>query len=217
MSIDPTVHVVFPCPVYIVKRDTNISPNEEKEIGEIVKEGMHSNVGNSMSNNSDIFNGKLNDQYRTGYLKEIKQFCEEQLNRYVKEIINPREELDFYITQSWLNITKPGEYHHEHSHQNSIISGVFYISTEEDDKINFIDPNAKLRELIKFEPKEFNLWNSTEWFFPSITNELLLFPSWLDHKVDMNEGATTDRISISFNTFIRGTLGKRKDLNELIL
>ena len=169
---------------------------------------MNKNAGNSTSNNSDIFNGKL---------KKLKQFCEQHIKIYVKEVINPREELDFYITQSWINVTKPGEYHHQHSHQNSIISGVFYVSTEEDDRITFSDPNAKVKELIKFEKKAYNLWNSSTWFFPSITNELILFPSWLNHRVDPNEKATTDRISISFNTFIKGTLGIRKELTELIL
>ena len=206
---DHTIHGVFPTPVYIVKRDTNLSPKEAKEIRKIIdKEGMYKNAGNSTSNNNYIFNGKL---------KNIKQFCEEQLKIYVEQVICPKEELDFYITQSWLNITKPGGYHHNHSHQNSIISGVFYISTEEDDKITFTDPNVKIKELISLEPKGYNLWNSITWSFPSITNELVLFPSWLDHRVDPNEKATTDRISISFNTFVGGTLGSRKDLTELIL
>ena len=136
------IHGIFPCPVYIVKRDSNLSPKEEKEIGKIVKEGMYKNAGNSTSNNNYIFNGKL---------KKIKQFCEQQLKIYVEQVIAPKEELDFYITQSWLNITKPGEFHHEHSHPNSIISGVFYISTEEDDKITFSDPIGKLKERIKFD------------------------------------------------------------------
>ena len=206
--MENVIHGVFPTPVYIVKRDTNLSPKEEKEVRKIVKEGMFKNYGNSNSNNSYIFNGKL---------KKIKQFCEQQLNIYVKEVIVPKEELDFYITQSWLNVTKPGEYHHHHSHQNSIISGVFYISTEEDDKITFADPNLKLKELIRFEKKEYNIWNSGTWFFPSVTNELMLFPSWLDHHVVVNEKATTDRISISFNTFVKGILGNRNDLTELIL
>ena len=203
------INGLFPTPLYVVKRDTNLSPKEEKEVRKIIeKEGTKKNAGNTRSNNSDIFNGKL---------KKIKQFCEQQLNIYVKEVIVPKEELDFYITQSWLNITKLGEFHHKHSHQNSIISGVFYISTEEDDKITFSDPNTKVRELINFEPKEFNPFNSSNWFFESVTNGLILFPSWLGHKVSMNEKATTDRISISFNTFVRGTLGRRKELTELIL
>ena len=206
---DHTIHGVFPTPVYIVKRDTNLSPKEAKEIRKIIdKEGMYNNAGNSTSNNSYIFNGKL---------KKLKQFCEEHIKTYVEQVIYPKEELDFYITQSWLNITKPGEFHHDHSHNNSLISGVFYISTEEDDKITFSDPNVKLKELIKFEQKEYNLFNSTSWFFPSVTNELVLFPSWLNHKVDTNEKATTDRISLSFNTFVRGTLGIRKNLTELFL
>ena len=204
-----TIHGVFPTPVYIVKRDTNLSPKEAKEIRKIIdKEGMYKNAGNSTSNNNYIFNGKL---------KNIKQFCEEQLNIYVKEVINPKEEFDFYITQSWLNITKPGGYHHNHSHQNSIVSGVFYISTEEDDKITFSDPNIKLKELITFKQKEYNPFNSSSWFFPSMTNDLVLFPSWLDHEVKINEKATTDRISISFNTFVRGSIGSKKILTKVIL
>ena len=199
---------LFSSPVYLTKRDSNLSPKEEKEIRKIVKEGMHKNSGNSASDNSDIFNGKL---------KKIKQFCEEHIRIYAKEVINPKEELDFYITQSWLNITKPGEFHHEHSHSNSIISGVFYISTEEDDNITFHDPSDKLKKVIAFEPKEYNIWNSPVWSFSVNTNDLILFPSWLDHMVDPNPKATTDRISISFNTFVRGPLGARENLTELIL
>ena len=199
---------IFPCPVYGTKRDTNLSSREKKEIGKIIKEGMYTNYNNSSSNNNYIFNTKL---------KKIKQFCEEHIKIYVKEVINPKNEIDFYITQSWLNITKPQESHHPHFHTNSIISGVFYISTEEDDNITFLDPAIKVREPISFDKKEFNVWNSTTWTFPVNNNELVLFPSWLNHQVESNEKAATDRISISFNTFVKGTLGGRSNLNELIL
>ena len=202
------IHGIFPTPIYLVKRDSNLIPEEEKEIERIIEEGMIKNISNSSSTNSYIFNDKL---------KNLKQFCEQHIKLYVKEIMCPKEELDFYITQSWLNITKPGEFHHEHCHSNSIISGVFYISTVEDDKIMFADPNIIMKEQIKFALKEQNAWNSTTWFFPSVTNELVLFPSWLDHKVDTNEKATTDRISISFNTFIKGTLGSQENLNRILL
>ena len=204
----PTIHGVFPCPVYIVKRDSKLSPKEEKEIEDIIKEGMTKNTGNSQTNNTYIFNGKL---------KGIKQFCEQHIKSYVEQIIYPKEELDFYITQSWLNVNKPGEFHHEHAHANSIISGVFYISTVEDDNIKFTDPNNKIKELIKIEQKEYNLWNSNSWFFPVNKNELVLFPSWINHRVDTNKKATTDRISLSFNTFVKGNLGGEQYLNELIL
>ena len=98
----------------------------------------------------------------------------------------------------------PGQHSPSHFHQNSIVSGVFYISVEEDDGIVFTDPNAKLKDMIKFKIEEYNIWNSSTWYLPSITNELMLFPSWLDHQVKPNPKATKDRISISFNTFAKG-------------
>jgi len=203
------IHSVFPTPVYITKRDTNLSPKEEKEIRKVVKEGVHRNVANTISDDFYIFNRKL---------KNIKQFCEKHIKSYVEQIIYPKEEaLDFYITQSWLNITRPGEHHHEHCHQNSIISGIFYISTEEDDKITFTDPNIKMKNILTIIPEKYNLWNSHKWFFPSVTNELILFPSLLNHQVIPNVKATTDRISLSFNTFAKGTFGEQGEPAELIL
>ena len=120
------INSIFPLPVYVAKRVSDLDSTEEKEIEDIIEEGMVINFGNSSTKNHYIFNSKL---------KKIKQFCEQQIKQYVEQVICPKEELDFYITQSWLNITKPGKYHHNHSHANSIISGVFYISTIEDDKI----------------------------------------------------------------------------------
>jgi uncharacterized protein (TIGR02466 family) len=211
---------MFPTPVYVIKRDSNLTSGEEKEIEEIIKSGMHLNYdppnsGNSSSNNSHIFDSPYFSV--NGNLEKIKQFCEQQLKIYVEELIIPREEIEIYITQSWLNVNKPGEFHHQHSHSNSILSGVFYISTEEGDSITFTDPNFDLKHVLRIEPEKFNVWNSSICSSPSITNELILFPSWLIHQVEPNEKATTDRISISFNTFVKGTLGSRDGLTELIL
>ena len=77
--------------------------------------------------------------------------------------------------------------------------------------------NFKIKQQINIEPKEWNVSNAVTWTFPAITNELIMFPSWLNHRVLVNEKATTDRISISFNTFVKGTLGVKTNLNELIL
>ena len=206
--IDTTLNGLFPTPLYSTKRDMNTSSLENNDIEDIIKEGMNKNIGNSSSNNNYIFDKKL---------KKIKQFCEQQIEIYVEQVINPKQKLNFYITQSWLNVTNPGGYHHTHSHSNSLISGVFYISTEEDDKIILEHPNRKLLEMTSFEFKSLNLWNSCTVTAPCETNTLLLFPSWLNHTVAPNEKATKDRISISFNTFVRGTLGDNISLSELIL
>ena len=209
MANDFRINGIFPCPVYRAHRDSDLELSEKKEIKGIVEEGgMHQNKFNSTSNSSHIFNTRLYN---------LKEFCENHIKIYVNEIINPENELDFYITQSWLNVTKPGEKHHKHNHQNSLISGVFYIATVEDDKIMFYDSSAKLKERMRIPPKEYNIWNSSSWFFSVEKNNLLLFPSWLDHSVDQNKNATTDRISISFNVFAKGIFGNSDNKNELIL
>ena len=202
------LHPLFPIPVYNIKRELELDTAEEKDIVDIIKEGMGRNDSNSSTENTYIFKTKL---------KALKQFCEKHIINYIIEIINPEKELDLYITQSWLNITKPGEYHHVHSHPNSIVSGVFYISTVEDDQLSFGDPNTKVKEQIKLEQKEYNMWNSASWNVPVDNNTLLLFPSWLNHQVKLNPKATTDRISISFNTFTKGRFGSNEQSNELIL
>ena len=201
---------VFPIPVYETCRELDLDVSEKKDVEDIIKSGLRVNALHSFSNNSYIFNGKL---------KKLKEFCEEHIKIYVKEIINPKEELDFYITQSWLNITKPGESHQDHSHANSIISGAFYIETDVGQTINCYDPNQREKKgSITIHPQEIaNFWNADTITFIVKKNMLLLFPSWLKHGVKPNEQQTKDVISISFNTFVRGNLGERKHLNRLIL
>lgn len=210
MSLDFRITGFFPSPVYNTKRDSNLDSTEKKEIENIIKEGLRKTGAlDHYTDNTYIFNTKL---------KNLKEFCEQHIKNYVKEVFNPKEEIDFYITQSWINVIEPGGNIQAHWHSNSIISGVFYISAEEGDTITFGDPNMKLKDMIQFDPIEYNIWNTFNGSIPSRNNELILFPSWLEHSVNSNEKATTDRISISFNTFAKGIFGDLKNgLNELTL
>ena len=76
--------------------------------------------GNTSSENKFLFDSKLSG---------LRSFCEEHIENYVNEIICPRNKsLEFYITQSWLNVTRQNEHHEIHNHPNSIISGVYYLT-----------------------------------------------------------------------------------------
>ena len=199
---------LFPIPLYRTNRVVDLDSLETKDIDDIIEAGMRRNFLNSFSKNTHIFDTKLYN---------LKNFCEKHIKTYVEELINPTEELDFYITQSWLNITKPGESHQPHWHSNSIISGVFYVSTVENDRLYFYDPNYKTKRIIELGIKEYDVWNSAQWSINISDNVLVLFPSWIDHFVEPNEKQTKDRISLSFNTFAKGFFGSRGTLNELIL
>ena len=202
------IDYMFPIPVYSISRGSELDSSEKKDIEDIIKGGLRFDGMHSFSDNSYIFNTKL---------KRIKEFCEQHLKIYVKKIINPKEDLDLYITQSWVNVTKPGERHQTHCHPNSIVSGAFYIETDIDQKLSFYDPNAKMKHVLKLDPKIPTFWNSNAWVYTVGNAQLLLFPSWIDHGVEPNEKQTKDVISISFNTFVRGTLGTQIDLTELML
>ena len=212
MSNEFRIAGIFPSPVYNAKMNSDLGSKEEKEIEDIIKEGIHKHGPlDHRSDSSYIFDTKL---------KNLKEFCEQHINNYAKEILNPQNDLEFYITQSWINVIEPGGSIHRHWHGNSIISGVFYPTSEESDRIEFYEPNARLKErlfLTSVEAKEWNKWNSSSSFFPAEKNNLYLFPSWLEHSVLPNEKATKDRISISFNVFVRGQLGRKEALDELIL
>ena len=211
---------IFPTPIYIAQREigldnSGLTETEDKEIEEIIENGMMATNDThpelrSMSEDKYIFNDKLQD---------IKEFCEDHIDNYVKEVHNPRKDLEFYITQSWLNYTKLGGSHGMHTHQNSWISGVFYLSAPEGNGICFYDPNMRIKRILKIDSSLENpsQWQGEKLTVPLKTNQLVLFPSWLGHAVDPNPEQTTTRLSLAFNVFFTGPIGIESDLTELIL
>ena len=59
-------------------------------------------------------------------------------------------------------------------------------------------------------------FNSSMFWFNVNNQELVMFPSYLRHSVPRNETKQTS-VSISFNTWVKGTLGSELNLTELIM
>ena len=202
---EPSIIGVFPTPVYISKLDRKLTLPELKFV-EKNKKNFTKNAGNTTSANNYILNEKS--------FKKLKKELELRVKDYFEKIISSKNNIKPYITQSWINYTEKDQYHHKHTHSNSIISGVFYINCHETlDKITFFNESYST---IKFEVKNFNLFNSGSWWFPVKTGDIFLFPSSLTHMVETKQGDNT-RISLSFNVFIKGTVGSNFELTELIL
>ena len=64
--------------------------------------------------------------------------------------------------------------------------------------------------------KTFNIFNSDSWWLPVETGKILIFPANAPHAVHTKE-ENHSRISLSFNTFFKGTIGKAARLTELKL
>jgi len=203
--VEATINSIFPTPIYISKLNRELV-NKELTFINKTKLDVCKNEGNITSSDNYILNKKE--------FKDLKKDLDLRVQDYFNKVISPSNNITPYITQSWLNYTETNQYHHKHSHTNSLVSGVFYINCDEKfDKIKFFNENYKT---IKPETKDWNIWNSESWWFPVKTGDIIMFPSSLTHMVETKEGTNT-RISLAFNVFIKGTIGNNKNLTELIL
>lgn len=196
------IHNLFPTPVGMFDLDRSLS---KKELSFFQKLERRPNMGNSTSINNFVL--------RNSVLTSLRSWFEDCITEYFKATTNPKHPVSLRITQSWINFSEPGQFHHKHAHPNSYISGVFYIQTNNKDKIFFY--NEGFRQL-KIPPEEWNAWNSESWWYEAETGRLILFPSSLVHSVPTVEGDHT-RISLSFNTFPIGVVGEENDLTGLTL
>jgi uncharacterized protein (TIGR02466 family) len=196
---------LFPTPVGEFRFENNFS---KKEINFIQKQELTQNTGNDTSKNNYILT-------KSDELSRIRKFAINSVNLFYKEIYKPKTDVNLYITQSWCNYTKTNQFHHPHTHPNSIISGVLYIDGNDDsDRIIFVRDVG--HQQIKVFPAEYNAFNAESWWLPAKSKTLYLFPSSLMHRVEPVKGDKT-RISISFNTFVTGQLGTNDTLTELKL
>ena len=127
-------------PTAVGKSVRHLTDTEKKFFEELKNTEIVKNAGNSFTKNIHVLDNPI--------LKDLKIDLTDILNNYFQKVIEPIDGIETYITISWVNYTEQGEYHHEHSHPNSIFSGVYYIDADETDKITSI-PNElqiKLRE-----------------------------------------------------------------------
>jgi uncharacterized protein (TIGR02466 family) len=200
-----TIHSLFPVPIYQTSLDRNFSTKENLFFNK-QKNKTRKIEGNSVSLNTYILEDPC--------LKQLKKELLNAVDKYYINIIDAKDKINPYITQSWLNYSNKGDYHHSHEHPNSLVSGVFYIKADEQkDKITF---HKNFYSTIKLRPKNYNLWNSLSWWIPVKSGDILLFPSYLNHSVETKEDNDI-RISLAFNTFLKGSLGNNRDLSELNL
>jgi uncharacterized protein (TIGR02466 family) len=195
---------LFPVPMYLFQMDRKFM-NIEKEFIEQQKNSLRDNTYNKTSINNYVLNDKK--------LTLLKSEIEGAIKRYCLEVLTISSEV--YITQSWLNYTTKNESHHKHYHPNSFISGVLYIDAMENkDSINFCNRNffpikGKMMENSNFDNDYFKQYVST--------GQLILFPSMLEHFVDLKTEENHTRISLAFNTFLKGIVGENENLTELNL
>ena len=202
---EPNIQGLFPTPVLFAKFHRNWTKEEKKFFDETAK-NITQNTGNLTSADRYVLDHPA--------MKEIRDYYQFYVNYYMQNVYAPKYDVEAYITQSWMNYTKTGQYHHKHAHPNSWLSGCIYISTDrEKDRITFY--NDKYNR-IDLPTEKFNPYNSSSWWFSVGTGDIVIFPSYLSHMVEQTTSNDT-RVSIAINTFLRGYIGDEHSLTGLHL
>jgi len=198
------IYNLFPLSVMVCKDNYDFSKKEMSFIKKLKTQKNKGQGGNARSVSTDILNDKI--------FKKLKKFILERINIYTHEHMKFVDDVELYITQSWINYNDKTEFHHKHHHPNSIISGVLYI--QGDAPINFHMDKSIFP--LTFKCKEYTVHNAQTYWLGVETGKLFLFPSTLEHSVSRNEFDKT-RISLSFNTFAKGNIGTAEELTSLQL
>ena len=218
LMLDNNVYGMFGDPLFISPDIYNLNEYELKFIKELKKRpqpyegqgGAPISTAGTLSTNYYILEEKE--------LQGLKEWCQKRVDQYVYEILCVERDIEFYITQSWSNYLGTNFQHHNHSHPNSIVSGVFYVQTD-GTPIEFYRATTHFQVgnfLLHLRFSENNGWNSDSVHFDSEAGKTFLFPSSLYHAVSKNL-SDIERISISFNTFVKGDLGRAEAFTRLVL
>ena len=195
----------FPVTILVHQVMNKNLANVQNEIAAALPSVMEKDLTNPWKDGvkTDYKYGKFSRTER-GFLHEyncstLMEVINEQTKVYLNKHNIKETRGEFEILNSWINFSEKGDFQYEHSHETSkysdtevYLSGAYFYKTNGyDGDLTFISPNVLHRT-------ELDIFTKPQAVHKPIVGKLVLFPSWLGHRVGLN---TTDnqRISISFN------------------
>ena len=137
-------------------------------------------------------------------MENVKNYITQQVKEYLYGDCGISEQIIPELVTSWVNLHKKGNWGHLHSHYNSVVSGVWYISTTLESGEFIIHPDNKLfGNLLDLPRRVYNEFNGDQYAFTPTNGDLLIFPSTMKHSVTSNK-CDIPRFSLAFNYMIRG-------------
>ena len=184
LNILPQQIYKFECEKTLLEKTLNILKNEQFSLDRKVWQV------------NQTYNVRLN---KDSNYNEIHSWMRNCLNTVKNELQLKCDGLE--ITSSWGNVSGKDQWHWVHTHPNSLVSGILYLT----------DSNASTWFSVA------NFWSSSNTIklrqdhqvihkHPTIKGDLLIFPSTLVHSVDQHK-KVEKRYTLSFNAFPCGLIG----------
>lgn len=140
-------------------------------------------------------------------MEGLKSTLLDNVRNYAHNVLQIQDDLEFYITNSWVTVHQQNDWAPPHNHDNSLISGTVYINIPNDDEsvFEFYAPQAhSIFGFLKPKFKEWNLLNSKNWRIQPVTGTAVVFPSSLVHGTSPMTSSTDKRYCLAYNVFVRG-------------
>lgn len=195
----------FPTPIWW--EDTDINNTEMLNL--CYKMQREDSEGRTLSNQG----GWQSMDFRPGIYPEMKTFEDKILEHTKRCLADFGYKLDSCfvdIENFWFNINQKNHTNSVHIHDNSFISGVYYLKANPGQgTINFYKNQILDYAVMSQAPiDQFTPISASAMSYQPKTGKLILFPGWLPHGVERNT-TDEDRVSMSFNTKIFRTDDER--------
>lgn len=167
------------------------------------------------TNHHTVENLKLSvevDVLKLDKLKRLKHFIKESLNHYVSDVLQINNSFSF--CQSWATIQDKSGHHPSHSHNNHVISSVYYAKAEET-KLIFNVERSRIQDgyYFDYDIKECNAYNSNSYSVSLKTGDIIFFPGQLNHESSTNNN--DKRIIVGAGFFIDGKIGSKNSTTNI--
>lgn len=200
-NIDINLDPIFSSPVASIKTDINI-----KKILKAAEKEKYRTAGRSDSFKNQVDQSDSLNILDRKIFKTEKQKLENYVNYYCEHVLKYINK--FKLTTSWFTKAEYNQTSDPHDHGNSVMSAVLYLKTTEGcGGITF--KNFRIPSSIYLTKSEHNLWNSDAWTINPYDGLLIIFPSYLYHKILPGENKEP-RYSLAMNFFPVGKIGYKE-------
>ena len=144
-------------------------------------------------------------------LQDMRALIMKEVDYCAREVYGVAGNIEFYITNSWINIYGRGDQAGAHMHHNSLLSGVLYLQVPGTTGGELVF-HREVQTQIPFPPaldldvSSYNIYNCKSWAWQPKTNDICIFPSVVSHSVQPNNSDAM-RWCLAFNVFVRGKFG----------
>lgn len=141
--------------------------------------------------------------WHSSYYFEPFPSCVDDLNKKINSFVKKTARKDFNIVgdtvihNSWFIINKKGDFNKPHKHPPYVFSGVYYIKCDDNSGDLVFNTQAEMNNYATHY-KEFNKYNSKDFYVKPQIGQLLIWPAWVEHYVTPNK-SNSERIIYSFN------------------